>query len=145
LDVTVQAGIMHLLHDLVERLHLAIILITHDLGVMSALASSLTIMYAGRVVEVGPTSAVLAAPRHPYTAALLQALPHPDAPAVALQVIPGNLGPPNQWPSGCSFHPRCKYAETRCAHSVPPLIELSNGRRHACPVDPFARQLWVST
>ncbi len=140
LDVTVQAGIMHLLHDLVERLHLAIILITHDLGVISTLADSLTIIYAGRVVEAGPTSAVLAAPRHPYTAALLQALPHPDAPVVPLQVIPGNLGPPNQWPSGCSFHPRCKYAETRCARTVPPLIDVSDGRRHACPVDPFARQ-----
>jgi oligopeptide/dipeptide ABC transporter ATP-binding protein len=137
LDVTVQAGILHLLHDLGELHNLAIILITHDLGVMSALADNLTIMYAGRVVEAGPTSTVLAAPRHPYTAALLAALPHPDRPDAPLLPIPGHLGPPNRWPSGCAFHPRCLYAESRCSEVVPALVEIDGGRRHACLVDPF--------
>ena len=138
LDVTVQAGILHLLHDLGERLQLAMILITHDLGVMSALADTLTIMYAGRVVETGPTSAVLTSPRHPYTAAMLEALPHPDRPDDPLLPIPGHLGPPNQWPAGCAFHPRCKYAESRCSQAVPNLVAVGVGRRHACLVDPFA-------
>jgi oligopeptide transport system ATP-binding protein len=137
LDVTVQAGILHLLHDLRELHHLAIILITHDLGVMSTIADSLTVMYAGRVAEAGPTSAVLASPRHPYTAALLEALPHPDRPEVPLVPIPGNLGPPNQWPPGCAFHPRCKYAENRCSQVIPNLAEVDGDRHLACLVDPF--------
>ena len=137
LDVTVQAGILHLLHDLGELHQLAIILITHDLGVMSALADNLSIMYAGRVVEAGSTSAVLAAPRHPYTAALLAALPHPDRPETPLSPIRGTLGPPNLWPSGCAFHPRCLYAQPRCSEILPELVEVDGGRRHACLVDPF--------
>jgi len=140
LDVTVQAGILHLLHDLAERLHLAIILITHDIGVISTLADHVTIMYAGRVMEAGPTSAVISSPRHPYTAALLAALPHPDKPEVPLLPIPGSLGAPNVWPSGCAFHPRCKYATSRCSQVLPDLIEVDVGRRHACMVDPFAPQ-----
>lgn len=137
LDVTVQAGILHLLHDLAQRRHLAMILITHDLGVMSTLADSLSIMYAGRVVEEGQTSAVLASPRHPYTAALLAALPHPDDPSAPLLPIEGHLGPPHEWPAGCPFHPRCKYAEARCTHQLPELRDVGFGRRLACWVDPF--------
>jgi oligopeptide transport system ATP-binding protein len=137
LDVTVQAGILHLLHDLGERHNLAMILITHDLGVMSALADHLTVMYAGRVVEAGPTSDVLASPRHPYTAALLAALPHPDRPESPLVPIPGHLGGPDRWPSGCAFHRRCAHAQARCSQVVPDLVEIGGGRRHACLVDPF--------
>ncbi len=138
LDVTVQAGILHLLHDLGELHHLAIILITHDLGVMSTLADSVTVMYAGRVVESGPTSSVLASPRHPYTSALLAALPHPDRPDAPLAPIPGQLGPPDRRPSGCAFHRRCAYAEAACSDVVPNLVEFDEGRRrHACLVDPF--------
>jgi oligopeptide transport system ATP-binding protein len=138
LDVTVQAGILHLLHDLSKSQNLAMILITHDLGVMAALSDSLTVMYAGRVVESGPTSAVLSSPRHPYTAALREALPHPDRSDDPLRPIPGHLGPPHLWPAGCAFHPRCRFAESRCSLSVPSLVEVDGGRRHACLVDPFA-------
>jgi oligopeptide/dipeptide ABC transporter ATP-binding protein len=137
LDVTVQAGILHLLHDLGEQHRLAIILITHDLGVMSTLADTITIMYAGRVVEAGPTESVLGAPRHPYTAALLGALPNPDRPDAELRPIPGHLGPPDRWPSGCAFHRRCTHAEGRCSETVPDLVEGGRGRVHACMVDPF--------
>lgn len=137
LDVTVQAGILHLLHDLGELRNLAIILITHDLGVMSTLADTVTIMYASRVVEAGPTSAVLASPRHPYTAALLSALPNPDHPDVAPLPIPGHLGSPSQWPPGCAFHPRCGYAQGACSHLLPNLVDVGAARRHACLVDPF--------
>jgi len=140
LDVTVQAGILHLLHDLGELHNLGIILITHDLGVMSALADSLTVLYAGRVVEAGPTSTVLGAPRHPYTAALLAALPNPARPEARLLPIPGHLGPPDRWPAGCTFHPRCLYAESRCSQVVPELRSVGGGRLHACLVDPFGPQ-----
>ena len=138
LDVTVQAGILKLLHDLRLRLRLAIILITHDLGVISTLADTLTIMYAGKVVEAGPTSTVLRFPRHPYTSALLAALPQPDNQTHPLRPIPGNLGPLSARPAGCAFHPRCTYAESRCARSVPKLIGIDGDRSHACLVDPFA-------
>jgi oligopeptide transport system ATP-binding protein len=136
LDVTVQAGILHLLDDLKERNRLAIILISHDLGVMSSLADNLTIMYAGRVVEAGPTQAVLTSPRHPYTRALLAALPQPKLHDLPLRPIPGYLGPASERPAGCAFHPRCIYAETRCTTVVPSLVDIG-GRRHACLVDPF--------
>jgi oligopeptide/dipeptide ABC transporter ATP-binding protein len=138
LDVTIQAGILHLLRDLSERHHLAMILITHDLGVMSALAERLTVMYAGRVVESGPTLAVLTSPGHPYTAALLKALPNPERLDDPLLPIPGHLGPPKEWPSGCAFHTRCGYAEARCSRIVPELVEVDAGRRLACLVDPFS-------
>lgn len=140
LDVTVQAGILQLLHELRETHHLAIVLITHDLGVMSAVAETLTVMYGGRVVEVGPTAAVLGSPRHPYTAALLGALPHPDRPEAPLVPIAGTLGPPHQRPTGCAFHPRCRFAVAQCSRVVPSLVEAGPSRRHACLVDPFANQ-----
>lgn len=136
LDVTVQAGILHLLHDLGANSRLGIILITHDLGVMSAIANTITIMYAGKVVEAGPTAEILGSPRHPYTAALLGALPHPDRPEASLQPIPGHLGPPDRWPHGCAFHPRCAHAQERCSLVVPPLVTVGD-RSHACVVDPF--------
>lgn len=140
LDVTVQAGILRLLADLRERHNLAIILITHDLAVMRSMADHLSVMYAGRVVEDGPTDAVLGSPRHPYTAALLDALPHPGRPEIPLRPIAGHLAPANQRPPGCAFHPRCKYAEGRCSQVVPNLTEVAGGRRHACLVDPFAHR-----
>jgi oligopeptide/dipeptide ABC transporter ATP-binding protein len=140
LDVTVQAGILHLLHSLRQDHDLAIILITHDLGVMSTLADSLAIMYAGRIAESGPTAAVLASPRHPYTAALLQALPQPNSRDHPLRPIPGQLGPPSARPAGCAFHPRCSYVESRCSADVPALVDVGLGRLHACLVDPFRAQ-----
>jgi oligopeptide transport system ATP-binding protein len=137
LDVTVQAGILRLLDELRTSRQLAMILITHDLGVMSALADTLTIMYAGRVVEEGITSTVLSTPRHPYTAALLAALPHPDRSDIPLIPIAGHLAPPGSRPSGCSFHPRCAYAQPMCSTTTPLLVDVGSGHRHACMVDPF--------
>jgi len=138
LDVTVQAGILRLLDRLRRQSHLAVIMITHDLGVMSSIADWLTVMYAGRVVESGPTANVLGAPRHPYTAGLLAALPHPEAvedtPLVSIAGAPPS---PQTRPGGCSFHPRCKYALPSCATDVPDLIAVGDGRRLACPVDPL--------
>jgi oligopeptide/dipeptide ABC transporter ATP-binding protein len=115
-----------------------VILVTHDLGVLSSIADRVSIFYAGRVVESGPREDVLRRPRHPYTRALLDALPHPesarDRPLVA---IAGSPPSPARIPSGCAFHPRCTYAKDSCSQQVPPLVVV-DGRRLACPVDPFA-------
>jgi oligopeptide transport system ATP-binding protein len=138
LDVTVQAGILRLLDRLRRENDLAVILVTHDLGVMSSIADRVSIFYAGRVVESGSRDAVLQHPRHPYTRALLDALPHPesarDRPLVA---IAGSPPSPARIPSGCAFHPRCTYSKDACSQHVPPLVAVG-GRRLACPVDPFA-------
>jgi oligopeptide/dipeptide ABC transporter ATP-binding protein len=138
LDVTVQAGILRLLDRLRRENDLAVILITHDLGVMSAIADRVSIFYAGRVMETGPREEVLRRPRHPYTRALLDALPHPELrgnqPLVAISGSPPN---PGSIPPGCPFHPRCDHAREDCRTRVPELVAI-NGRALACPVDPFA-------
>ena len=138
LDVTVQAGILRLLDRLRRQSHLSVILITHDLGVMSSIADSLTVMYAGRVVESGPTAEVLGAPRHPYTAGLLAALPHPEAPEdTPLVSITGAPPSAQSRPGGCAFHPRCSFAVQSCVTDIPPLVPVGDERRLACPVDPL--------
>jgi len=138
LDVTVQAGILRLLDRLRRENDLSVVLITHDLGVMSSIADRVSIFYAGRVVESGSREAVLRRPRHPYTRALLDALPHPEAPPeqrlVAIEGVPPS---PGGIPPGCAFHPRCAYAQETCRQEVPPLVPVA-GRRLACPPDPLA-------
>jgi len=139
LDVTVQAGILRLLDRLRRELGLSVILITHDLGVLSSIADHVSIFYAGRIVESGPTRELLGHPRHPYTRALLDALPHPEAEGRAeLQAIPGLPPSPRNRPSGCAFHPRCAYALPACKESVPSFESVSKTRRLACPPDPFS-------
>jgi oligopeptide/dipeptide ABC transporter ATP-binding protein len=139
LDVTVQAGILRLLDRLRRQSGLSVLLITHDLGVMSSIADWLTVMYAGRVVESGPTARVLGHPRHPYTAGLLAALPHPEAADdTPLRSIKGSPPAPQARPDGCAFHPRCQYAVASCSVDVPDLARIGDDRRLACPVDPLA-------
>jgi oligopeptide/dipeptide ABC transporter ATP-binding protein len=138
LDVTVQAGILRLLDRLRRERELAVVLITHDLGVLSSIADRVTVFYAGRVVESGPRADVLQRPRHPYTRALLDALPHPEAAKERPLVAIGGAPPsPGGIPAGCAFHPRCAHAIESCRHAVPPLLVAGNGRL-ACPIDPFA-------
>ena len=140
LDVTVQAGILRLLDRLCRERGMAVIVITHDLGVMSATAGRLAVMYAGRLAEAGPTSGLLTRPRHPYTRGLLDALPHPGAqgegtaPLVAIGGSPPSLG---RVPDGCPFHPRCKYAEASCAAERPEPVPVASGHLLACPPDPL--------
>jgi len=137
LDVTVQAGILRLIDRLRRENDLSVVLITHDLGVMSSIADRVSIFYAGRVVESGPREAVLRQARHPYTRALLDALPHPEGPPEQrLVAIAGAPPSPGSIPPGCAFHPRCPYAVETCRRDVPPLLAV-NGRALACPVDPF--------
>jgi oligopeptide transport system ATP-binding protein len=136
LDVTVQAGIIRLLDRLRHESGLTIVLITHDLGVLSAIADRVSVFYAGRVVEAGSRADVLGHPRHPYTRGLLDALPHPEAADAPLVAIRGAPPAPRRVPEGCAFHPRCPYALASCKEAVPPLVPV-DGRRLACPVDPL--------
>jgi oligopeptide transport system ATP-binding protein len=136
LDVTVQAGIIRLLDRLRNESGLTILLITHDLGVLSAIADRVAVFYAGRVVEAGSRTDVLSRPRHPYTRGLLDALPHPEAADTPLIAIQGAPPAPRNVPAGCAFHPRCPYAQASCREAIPPLVPV-NGRALACPVDPF--------
>jgi oligopeptide/dipeptide ABC transporter ATP-binding protein len=136
LDVTIQAGILRLLDRLCRQENLGLIIITHDIGVLSAIADRLLVLYAGRAAEYGPASALLGHPRHPYTAALLAALPQGGA-AQPLTPIPGAPTSPAARPPGCAFHPRCQYAQVECASVVPPALDVGGGRWVACPVDPL--------
>ena len=139
LDVTVQAGILRLLDRLRRESGLSVILITHDLGVMSSIADRVSVFYAGRIVEAGSVHELLAHPRHPYTRALLEALPHPEAEGGAeLIAIAGAPASPQLRPPGCAFHPRCAYVQESCKTEVPPLVPIGDGRLLACPPDPFA-------
>ena len=135
LDVTVQAGILRLLDRLCRERGMAVIVITHDLGVMSATARRLFVMYAGRLAEAGPTSELLARPRHPYTRGLLDALPQESgAPLVPIGGSPPSLG---QVPAGCPFHPRCKYARPSCTTDRPDPERVAEQHLLACPPDPL--------
>jgi oligopeptide/dipeptide ABC transporter ATP-binding protein len=130
LDPTVQAQIMDVLADLRERRGLAMLLITHDLGLVSGICDRVAVMYAGQVVEVGRCPAVFRRPDHPYTAALLQSLPAPDDPAAPLVPIPGRSPSPGDRPEGCRFAPRCSRVWERC-RTAPPLLEVSSSPSRA--------------
>jgi oligopeptide/dipeptide ABC transporter ATP-binding protein len=139
LDVTVQAGIIGLLEQLREESGVSIILITHDLGVMSSIADVVSVFYAGRIIESGPVEDVVTRPRHPYTRGLIDSLPQTeDGSDQPLRPIPGVPATPAARPSGCAFHPRCGFAVDGCVAELPMLIPLVGGRWSACPVDPFA-------
>ena len=129
LDVTIQAQILDLLTELKRRLGLGILFITHDLAVAAGVADRIAVMYGGRVVETGPARELLVHPVHPYTAALLAAVPRLDRPVERLLVIPGQPPPATSWPAGCRFHPRCPHAWERCAQAEPGL--LAAGAAHA--------------
>jgi oligopeptide transport system ATP-binding protein len=133
LDVTVQAQILELLQQLRREIGMAIVLITHDLGVVAGLCERVLVMYAGRIVEDGPVLPIFAEPQHPYTLGLLGSMPRLDeAGAQELRTIPGQ--PPNlqALPAGCSFRDRCGFAFERCAAERPRLREFAAARRKAC-------------
>ncbi|ASW53649.1 ABC transporter ATP-binding protein [Plantactinospora sp. KBS50] len=132
LDVTVQAQIMDLLAELRRDLNMAMILITHDLGVVADVADRIAVMYAGRIVEHADVHSLYARPAHPYTKGLLESVPRLSRRGQRLATIPGL--PPNlmQIPAGCAFHPRCPYARQECLDVVPPSLDLGDGRTSAC-------------
>lgn len=125
LDVTTQADIMALLAALCQNRKLALILITHDLSLISQMTDNLLVMYSGLVIEQGPTAQVIARPAHPYTRGLLAALSERRAGGRFYQ-IPGNMPPLANIPSGCAFHPRCQHAQAACAARIPPLRTTDN-------------------
>jgi oligopeptide transport system ATP-binding protein len=137
LDVTVQAGILRLLHELRDSLSLSVLIITHDLSVMSALADRVAVMYGGRIVEMGTRSKVLGASRHPYTRGLIDALPHVEDDSRELSALPGSPPPLGQLPTGCAFHTRCGWVRPDCRNKLPALTEVTPDQAIACPVDPL--------
>lgn len=128
LDVTVQAQILSLLSRLQSERTMALILVTHDLGVVAETCDRILVMYAGQVVEEGPVSAIFRDPRHPYTKGLLDSIPTLGEWQRRLNPIPGVVPDPGDWPRGCRFHDRCPEAMTRCGEQAPPLIVTPTGR-----------------
>ena len=132
LDVTVQAQILDLLRELQAQNGMAIILITHDLGVVAEMADEIAVMYAGRIVEHAPKAAIFDAPQHPYTLGLLGSMPRIEQRRHRLLAIEGTVPPPFAMPPGCSFQPRCVFAAPPCAAGQPPLRGLGPGHVAAC-------------
>ncbi len=129
LDVTIQAQILDLLRRLARDRQTAVVLITHDMGVVADIADRVAVMYAGRIAETGPTEALFAAPCHPYTALLLASIPRlSDVPKSPLAVIEGRVPTPAEFGPGCRFVGRCPLAEARCAEATPPLLPIGQGR-----------------
>lgn len=131
LDVTVQAQIMDLLADMQQQMRMALILISHDLGVVAGVADEVAVMYAGRIAEVAPADDLYATPKHPYTRALLQAVPRPGTRGRPLTVLGGSPPDPARMPTGCPLRPRCPDASEPCAET-PPLYTIGGGRLCAC-------------
>ncbi len=123
LDVTIQAQILELLSRLQDELGMAVLLITHDLGIVAGHADRVVVMYAGQVVETAATTDLFDRPLHPYTEGLMAAVPRIDARAARLKAIPGQVPAATAWPTGCRFHPRCPHAWTKCALEEPPLLD----------------------
>ncbi len=132
LDVTTQRQVLALINSLAESHNMAVLLITHNLGIVAHYMDRVYVMYAGQVVESGAVAEVLAAPRHPYTRGLLAAVPSLDAGGRALQDIPGLVPPPQAWPEGCGFSPRCSQAVARCREEMPQLLRGEDGRGCRC-------------
>jgi peptide/nickel transport system ATP-binding protein len=132
LDVTIQAQILRLIRDLQRENGTAVLLVTHDLGVVAEMADDVAVMYAGRVVEVGPTAEIFDNPQHPYTIGLMGSLPSVGKRTGRLASIPGAVPPPARWLAGCRFATRCPFADARCRAEAPPLAQMGAGHRAAC-------------
>jgi oligopeptide transport system ATP-binding protein len=135
LDVTVQAQIMQLLGDIRRDFGTAVILITHDLGIVAGFCDRTLVMYGGQIMEEGPTEEVFARPVHPYTVGLLSAVPRIDREEGDLRTIAGEPPDMSRLPAGCPFSPRCSIVKDRCAGTRPTLVTLGPGRRRACHAD----------
>ncbi|AWM88988.1 ABC transporter ATP-binding protein [Microvirga sp. 17 mud 1-3] len=132
LDVTIQAQIISLIRRLQDESGMAMILITHDLGVVAEVADDVAVMYAGRIVEAGPVEAIFDDPQHPYTIGLMGSVPSLGRRQGRLATIRGTVPPAELMPKGCRFAPRCPFADTRCDTEPPPLAELSPGHSARC-------------
>jgi len=140
LDVTIQAQILELLTQLRREHGMALVLITHDLGVVAEVADEVAVMYAGRIVEQAPVGALFEAPQHPYTVGLLGSIPRLDVEQPRLAAIDGQVPSPLAPPAGCRFAPRCPFADAHCRALEPALLEIGASHRAACwkaPLDPL--------
>jgi peptide/nickel transport system ATP-binding protein/oligopeptide transport system ATP-binding protein len=134
LDVTIQAQILDLLKKLKQELGMAILLITHNLGIVADIADNVAVMYGGHIVEYAPAAQLMMKPLHPYTIALMQSIPRVGMEKARLTSIPGNVPDPARLPAGCKFHPRCNRAQPDCAReSMPELTPCETGRLVRCP------------
>jgi oligopeptide transport system ATP-binding protein len=135
LDVSIQAQIINLLIELQEQFHLTMLFITHDLSVAQYLCHRIGVMYLGKIIELAESDTLFDSPLHPYTKALISAVPLAD-PKKRLQLIPveGEIPSPIHLPSGCTFHPRCPVAEDLCRHEIPELLEIHKNHFVACHV-----------
>ena len=142
LDVSVQAQIINLLEDLQTEFGIAYLFIAHDLSVVEHISDDVAVMYVGKVVETAPTSELFSNPKHPYTEALMSAVPVPDPKQKLSEItLEGEVANPADPPSGCYFHPRCRYAQDRCRTETPELREIEGGHMSACH---FAEELDLS-
>jgi oligopeptide/dipeptide ABC transporter ATP-binding protein len=133
LDVTIQAQILELLNQLKQELGMAILLITHNLGLVHEVADKAAVMYAGQIVEVAPARELLVHPCHPYTQALLHSLPKPGLTKSRLKAIPGQVPQLHAMPGGCRFHPRCALVQISCSQQAPQLVQIDPNRWTRCP------------
>ncbi len=133
LDVTIQAQILDLLRDLKQRLGMAILLITHNLGIVGDMADRVAVMYAGQIVELAPARELLQRPLHPYTKALMASVPELGGGTERLRAISGNVPRIGDFPPGCRFAPRCPIAKPECSEKIPELVEVETGRFVRCP------------
>ena len=132
LDVTIQAQVLELMNELKEKFQTSMLLITHDLGVVAQVCDRVAIMYAGEIVESGDIEAVYENPRHPYTIGLFESIPSLDEHVEKLKPIKGQMPDPANLPSGCSFWPRCPYAEEDCKKRKPPITKLEGDHQVRC-------------
>lgn len=132
LDVTIQAQILKLMRDLQQETGTAMLLITHDLGVVAEVADEVAVMYAGRIVESGPVKAIFNDPQHPYTIGLMSSMPALGERAAKLATIRGSVPPPQALPPGCRFATRCPFADDHCRMNVPALLPDDHGHAWAC-------------
>jgi len=132
LDVTIQAQILDLLVDLQKKIGTSILMITHDLGVIAETASRVIVMYAGEVVEESDVDELFAKPHHPYTEGLMHSMPHIGHDQERLNVIPGTVPAPTEWPAGCRFRERCPYSWERCESEHPPLYQIGTSHVSRC-------------
>jgi peptide/nickel transport system ATP-binding protein len=138
LDVVMQAQVLQLLERLRERLGLALILITHDLGVLAETCDRIAVMYAGRIVEIGPVDTVFSDPQHPYTKRLLETMPTIGGSAGLADPIPGGPPDPGEPPPGCRFRPRCPFAKEQCEREDPALRDVGTAHAAACHFAPWS-------